>query len=124
MALRIAAAVGLALLVPVRWRLASALLDACGAAAASRYEVGFESIGLATSQIKPDEAIEACKAALAEDPTSIAGQGLARRGPTVAAGQYDLAAAAARGCGGAGNVLAQTLLGDMLITGRWRRRRT
>lgn len=57
---------------------ATELFDACARTAASPYETGYADTGLDSGAMDTAAAIDACTAALAEDPQIRPAQGLAR----------------------------------------------
>ena len=96
---------------------ATELFDACAAKAASQYETGYAETGMDSSAIDTAAAIEACTAALAEAPESAPlkawlGRAYDASGDSAQAVTYLEPAATA------GNPLAQTLFGDILIVGQ------
>ena len=97
---------------------ASELFDSCAAQAASRWEPGYEGVGpVDIGSFYAFEAIEACKAALEEDPSSP--QLMAWLGNAyVADGQPKPAVPLLEPAAAAGNVVALRALGDLLILGK------
>ncbi|MBL8593028.1 MAG: sel1 repeat family protein, partial [Devosia sp.] len=96
---------------------ATELFDACAAKAASPYEAGYAETGLDSGAMDTAAAIDACTAALAEDPDSATlkawlGRAYDVSGDSAQAATYLEPAAAA------GSVLAQTSFGDILIVGQ------
>ncbi|MBN9317517.1 MAG: sel1 repeat family protein [Devosia sp.] len=96
--------------------LATETFDACAAAAASQYEAGYEAIGLNSDAMDAAHAIAVCTTALAASPDAAPlqawlGRAYATTGDAATAATYLEPSAVA------GNALAQTLLGDMLIVG-------
>ena len=109
-----------ALLLVSSTSLASAteLFDNCAANAASKYEPGYEGVGpVDVGSFYAYDAIEACKAALDEDPSST--QLMAWLGNAYAAdNQPNNAVPLLEPAAAAGNVVAQRALGDLLILGK------
>lgn len=97
---------------------ASELFDACAAAGASKWEPGYEGIGpVDFGTFYAYEAIEACTAALAEDPSNL--QVMAWLGNAyVADSQAKLAVPLLEPAAAAGNVVALRAFGDLLILGK------
>jgi TPR repeat protein len=115
--LRIAAAIAFAAL-GVTVAFASELFDACASNAASKWEPGYEGVGpVDVGNFYAFDAIEACTAALAEDPsntTLMAWLGNAYAADNQARKAVPLLEPAVS----AGNVVALTRLGDLLILGK------
>jgi TPR repeat protein len=97
---------------------ATELFDACAAAGASKWEPGYEGIGpVDIGTFYAYEAIDACKLALAEDPSNI--QIMAWLGNAyVADNQVKLAVPLLEPAAAAGNVVAVRAFGDLLILGK------
>ena len=94
----------------------AAAFDDCATEAASQYEPGFEEIGQDTWQIDTDAAIAACKKALEDDRESAQLKAWLARAYW-SAGDSAKAAPLLEDAAAAENLLAITMLGDMLIAG-------
>src|SRR5215217_5307895 len=114
--LRIAAAIILVAL-GITVAPASELFDACAANAASKWERGYEGVGpVDVGNFYAFDAIEACTAALAEDPSNT--QLMAWLGNAYAAdNQAPKAVPLLEPAAAAGNAVSLTRLGDLLILG-------
>ena len=97
---------------------ATELFDSCAANAASKWEPGYEGVGpVDIGSFYAYEAIEACKAALEEDPSNT--QVMAWLGNAyVADNQAALGVPLLEPAASAGNVVALRALGDLLILGK------
>ena len=96
--------------------LAGPLFDACAAAAASQFEPGFEHIGRDLASVDSAVAVTACENALKAEPNSVQLKAWLARA-YYAASDYEKAVPLFETASAAGNVVALTLLGDMLTTG-------
>src|SRR5690606_4109450 len=83
---------------------------------ASRYELGYETIGRDNADIDTAAAIAACTRALKNEPNSVEVKGWLARVYYVA-GETAKAVPLFEEAAAGGHVVALTLLGDMLITG-------
>src|SRR5690606_3398767 len=90
--------------------------DACAAAAASRFEAGMGTIGVDATRFDTPKAVGLCEAALDEDSGQLQVRAWLGRA-LVAAGDPARALPLLEEASAAGNVVAQSLLGDLLIAG-------
>src|SRR5690606_32041537 len=95
---------------------AQSAFDNCAAEAASQWEAGFETVGRHTWTIDASAAIAACQGALEQDPANAQLKAWLGRAH-FAGGQPDVGAPLLEEAAAAGNLVALSLFGDMLISG-------
>ena len=106
--------IGVSLILGLSPALAGPKLDACAAQAAEPFEAGFADIGRLTADINVDRAIRLCREAVQAEPNSIQAKAWLGRAYW-AQGDTESALPLFEEATAAGNYLAATLLGDMLI---------